>query len=235
MTRFSDSAPTSASSEARALLHDAFARRYRYPNDFPGFSARCRFIAAGADEIGATVAMVGAGDAEAVLERESVSPTAEEWLTQELRQLSRQLWGHDFDVGEGKFAMSLDDTPHPLGPLVLLHDDPHQATFRVRKGRITMATRRQHALLEIMRCDRWHLRPDGRWIPAQFTNEIWDAGTDGPIRTDRYWDLYWPVEGELYPQLRRVETTDLDGATTTSTVTLRSWQLAETESPDSLA
>ncbi len=216
---------------ARDLLRDAFARRYRYPPGFPGFSALCRFGPVGAKEISATVALAGPGEAEAVLERETPMVAMGEWLIQELRSLSRQLWGHDFEPGEGKFEMSLDETPHPLGPLVLLHDDPHQATFRVRKGRVTMATRRQHTLLEIMRCDRWHLRPDGRWLPAQFTNEIWDDGVPGPIRCDRYWDLYWPVEGELYPQLRRVETTDNLGTTTMSSVTLRAWHLAETVDP----
>ncbi len=215
------------SDAARELLRDAFARRYRYPSDFRGFSALCRFGPAGTEEIAATVALVGPGDAEAVIERDVPIVAEGEWLIQELRALSRQLWGHDFDRGEGKFAMSLDDSPHPLGQLVLLHDDPHQATFRVRKGRITMATRRQHSLLEIMRCDRWHLRPDGRWLPAQFTVEIWDDGVAGPIRCDRYWDLYWPVDGELYPQLRRVETTDDLGAVTMTSLTLRAWQLAQ--------
>jgi hypothetical protein len=220
----------STSDAARELLRAAFARRYRYPRDFTGFSALCRFGPAGCEEIGATVAMAGPGEAEAVLEQEASNPASGEWLIQELRSLSRQLWGHDFERGEGKFAMSLDDTPHPLGPLVLLHDDPHQATFRVRKGRITMATRSHHSLLEIMRCDRWHVRPDGRWLPAQFTNEIWSGGTAGLLRTDRYWDLYWPVDGELFPQLRRVESSDDLAATATNSVTLRAWQLAESES-----
>lgn len=216
-------------SAARAVLRDAFARRYRYPASFDGFSALCRFTAGDAEEINATVAMVGPGEAEAVLERPAPSPAIEEWLVQELRLLSRQLWGHDFEQGEGKFAMSLDDSPHPLGGLVLLHGDPHQATFRVRKGRITMATRRQEALLEIMRCDRWHLRPDGRWLPAQFTHEVWTDGGNQPLRVDRYRDLYWPVEGELYPQLRRVETTTSDGEVTTSSLTLRAWRRASAE------
>jgi hypothetical protein len=219
------------SDAASELLRDAFARRYRYPSDFPGFSALCRFGRAGNDEAAATVALVGPGDVEAVLEREPDPSSGQldsdgEWLVQELRTLSRQLWGHDFERGEGKFAMSLDETPHPLGPLVLLHDDPHQATFRVRKGRVTMATRRQHTLLEILRCDRWHVRPDGRWLPAQFTFEVWDDGVAGALRSDKFWDLYWPVNGELYPQLRRVETTDDLGTTTSISVTLRAWQLA---------
>lgn len=212
---------------ARSLLRDAFARRYRYPPSFGGFSARCRVGPPGAEAVAATVTMVGAGDVEAVFERDADDPALGEWLVQELRAMSRQVWGHDFDDGEGKFAMTLDDAPHPLGPLVLLTDDPHQATFRVRKGRVTMATRRQHTLLEVVRVDRWHLRPDGRWLPAQFTAEVWDGGTTGPLRTDRYWDLYWPVDGELFPQLRRVTTTDDRGIETSVSLTLRSWQPAE--------
>ena len=212
---------------ARSLLRDAFARRYRYPNSFGGFRARCRVGPPGIEEFTATVAMRGAGDVDAVLEHDAGDPTLAEWLVQELRAISRQLWGHDFERGEGQFAMTLDDSPHPLGPLVLLHDDPHQATFRVRKGRITMATRRQHALLEVVRVDRWHLRPDGRWLPAQFTAEVWEAGVTRPLRSDRYWDLYWSVDGELFPQLRRVTATDAGGIETSMSMTLRSWQPAE--------
>lgn len=218
---------TTTSAAAHEMLRDAFARRYRYPSDFPGFSALCRFGRAGHEELAATIAMVGAGDVEAVLERDAPTASDGEWLIQELRAMSRQLWGHEFERGEGKFAMSLDETPHPLGPLVLLHDDPHQATFRVRKGRVTMATRRQHTLLEIVRCDRWHVRPDGRWLPAQFTFEVWDDGIAAPLRSERYWDLYWPVHGELFPQLRRVETTDDLGTTMSMSMTLRAWQGAE--------
>jgi hypothetical protein len=210
---------------ARDLLRDAFARRYRYEPDFPGFRATCRFQVACGTEYCGGVELTGAGAAR-VLEPSASQPgepAAGAWLAQELRAISRTLWSHDFERGEGKFAMSLDETPHPLGPLVMLHGDPHAATFRVRKRRITMATRRQEALVEVVRVDRWYVRPDGRSLPAQFHAEIWD-GARGPLRSDRYWDRYWPVGEVLFPQVRRVESTDERGATTSSWLTLRSWQ-----------
>ncbi len=214
-----------SSDAARSLLLDAFERRYRYERDFLGFSAQCRFATFGRRDVDATVALAGPGEVEAVVECD-VSPAVHAWLLQELRALSRSLWSHDFELGEGKYGMTLDETPHPLGPLVLLHDDPHEASFRVRKRRITLATRRQQALVEIVRFDRWYVRPDGRWLPAQFTAEVWDGTAAGPLRTDRYWDRYWPVDGGLYPQVRRVESTDERGTTTANSLTLRAWQPA---------
>ncbi len=214
------------SNQARDLLRGAFDLRYRYPVGFEGFSALCRIDQGNSEDIEATVAMVAAGNVEAVLASQPPNPTTEAWLMQELRSLSRGLWGHDFDAGEGKFAMSLTEPDHPLGPLVQLHDDPHQASFRIRGGRITMSSRRQQSLREILQFHRWHVRPDGRWLPAQYTSEIWEVGVAGPLRVDRYTDLYWPVEGELFPQLRRVKSADDLAMTSSCSATLREWQLA---------
>ena len=210
---------------AEELLADAFARHYRYAPEHPGWSANCRVR----DEVGeadAVVAMTSANDIEAV-PFDAVTVARFEWLMQDLRALGRTLFGHEYNRGEGKFAKSLDETPHPLGPLVTLHDDPHEATFRVCKHRITMATRRHGPLLETVRVDRWHLRPDGRWLPAQWVTEIWDDALVGPIASLRYWDLYWPLGGDLVPQLRRVDITDDLGITVGRSLNFADWELGE--------
>lgn len=207
---------------ADELLADAFAHRYRYPPRHPGFSAACRFR----DEHGeldALVAMTSASDVRAVPAIE-VGVTQRAWLEQDLRSFARTLWGHDYRANEGRFPKELDDDPNPLGPRVILLDDPHQATFRVRKHRITMATRREGTLLHSVRIDRWHVRPDGRWLPAQWTAEIWDDALGKPLVSERYWDLYWPVGGELVPQLRRVDATDDLGVTVGRSINLAEWQ-----------
>jgi len=207
---------------AATLLSDAFARRYRYPGGFGGWSAQATF-GPGDTRHEATVAVCGPGDARAV-PSVRLSGHEMEWLAQELRSLSRVLYGHEFVGAEGRFTMSLDDTPHPLGPLVILHDDPHGATFRVRKHRLTLATRRSGSLLEMVRVERWHVRPDGRWLPSQWTVEVYDDGRAQLLRTDRYWDLWWPLDGEIVPQLRRVETLDALGIRLAATLHLREWQ-----------
>ncbi len=210
------------SARAALVLADAFAHRYRYPRDFGGWSAQASF---GRDDAHyeATVAVCGAGDARAATAVRVAAPQFE-WLTQELRSLSRTLFGHDFEPAEGRFAMSLDETPHPLGPLVVLHGDPHAATFRVRKHRITLASRRSGSLLEMVRVERWHVRPDARWLPSQWSVEVHDGALGQILRTDRYWDLWWPFEGEIVPQTRRVESIDTLGIRLASTLHLREWQ-----------
>jgi len=203
------SPPSETTERAVALLADAFARRYRYPPAYAGWVAHARFGPPG-HERDATVAVAGAGDVRTEV-TPGLAPTQHEWLRQELRSLSRTLYGHDVATGEGRYAMSLDDAPHPLGPRVVLHGDPHAATFRVRKHRVTEATRRAGALLETVRVDRWHVRPDGRWLPAQWTFTVSDDDGARTLRVDRYWDVYWPLRGELVPQMRRVESVDAVG------------------------
>ncbi len=208
---------------AVAVLADAFAWRYRYPDDFAGWRATATF---GRDDDGpehvAIVDVCGPGDVGVATD--VVRLPEGEWLVQELRSLSRTLFGHDFEAGEGRFAMSIDESPHPLGALVLLHDDPHRATFRVRRHRVTQATRRHGALLESIRVERWHVRPDGRWLPSQWTLEVWADDFDAPLRTDRYWDVFWPLGGEIVPQMRRVETCDDMAIHLTHTVHFSDWQ-----------
>ena len=205
---------------AEALLAEAFARRYRYPPGFPGFTARARF-GPPRGQATATVALCGPGEVEVVTDERSRD---EQWLLQVLRDLSRQVYGHDYGAGEGRFDKSLVEDPHPLGPLVVLHDDPHQATFRVRNGRVTLATRRTGTLLQVVRTERWHVRPDGRWLPARFTAEFWDDAVPAPLRVERYWDLYRPIDDELLPALRRIQTTN-DAGTEARLVLLRAWRM----------
>ena len=215
--------PTRTADRAEALLADAFARRYRYVGTSSGWTAhvRCRDDAG---EFGATVAVSCAADAQALPADDLARPRFE-WLLQDLRSFARALYGHDYSKGEGRFPKMLDDTPNPRGPLVVLLDDPHRATFRVRKHRITEATRIEGETRHRMRVDRWHVRPDGRWLPAQWQLEIWAGDSGERLVLERYWDLYWPVGGELVPQTRRVDVTDRFGNTTQRSLGLSDWQM----------
>jgi hypothetical protein len=217
--------PTENRTLADQLLADAFAHQYRYPAAHCGFSATCR-LRDEHGELEGVVAMSGVRDVEAMTDAALGTPRYE-WLMQDLRSLARTLWGHDYVANEGRFAKSLDDTPNPLGVLITLHDDPHQATFRVRKHRITVATRTEGSLRHSVRIDRWHLRPDGRWLPAQWTVEVWDHVNVVRLVSERYWDLFWPIAGELVPQLRRVDATDDLGVTAGRSLTLAGWQRSE--------
>lgn len=224
-------APDGAAS-AELLLADAFARRYRYPENFEGFTARAHFGTHGSTR-SATVAMCGPAESAVLLDDPGDPGPDAEWLGQELRALSRRLYGHDYAPGEGRFAKSLVDDPNPLGPLVVLHDDPHEATFRVRGGRITVETRRSGALLQVMRTERWHVRPDSRWLPARYVVEFWDDAVAAPLRVERYWDLYAAAAGELLPSMRRVQVQQRSG-TEVRTLTLSEWLLADGTVPPGL-
>jgi hypothetical protein len=221
------------STEADRLLAAAFSGMYRYPADFGGFTARALYGVEG-DGASATVALCGPGDVAWVADDGEPSDDDPqlpgEAMCQELRSLSRLLWGHDYAAAEGRFEKSLDDDGHALGPLVRLHDDPHAATFRVRDGRVGQMTRRNGDLLEVVRVERWHVRPDGRVIPARFVTEFWDDHASAPLRVDRCWDLYRPLEGQLVPLVRRVEHR-FDADAVIRVLTLRSWVLAPRHAP----
>lgn len=214
--------PTENQTLAEQLLADAFAHQYRYPPNHPGFSASCR-VRDEFGEVDALVALTSVCDTEAMTEV-AISTPRFEWIMQDLRSLARTLWGHPYLPNEGRFPKRIDEAPHPLGPLITLHDDPHQATFRVRKHRITLATRKEGTLRHTVRMDRWHMRPDGRWLPAQWLTEVWDEVNSVRLMSDRYWDLFWPIGGELVPQLRRVDSTDDLGVTTGRSLNLGAWQ-----------
>lgn len=220
MSSASETAPN-----ALALLGAAFAHRYRYRRDFPGWRATAvlqRESPRGARR--AAVEVTGPGLVQ-VEPMDAIAVHDAEWLLQEVRAMSRTLYGHDFEAGEGRFPMSLDASPHVLGPLIVLHDDPHDATFRVRRHRVTQATRRNGSLHETVRVDRWHVRPDGRWLPAQWSVEVRGSQLERPLRTDKYWDVFWPLGGVVVPQMRRVETVDDLGIHLLHTVHLRDWHV----------
>lgn len=109
---------------------------------------------------------------------------------------------------------------------MVLHGDPHEATFRLRSGRITVETRRSGTLLQVMRTERWHRRPDGRCLPARYVVEFWDDAVAEPLRVERYWDLYRAAAGELMPSMRRVQVVQPSG-TEVRSLTLSEWILAD--------
>jgi hypothetical protein len=205
---------------ADAVLRDAFEHRYGFATTFPGFTARARF-GPESDLVHGDVSMRGAGTVDVTPD---VAGADVAWLVQELRAMSRLCWPHDYAVGEGRFRKSLVDDADPLGPMIVLHDDPHQATFRVTDGRVTMMTRRQGGLVESVRIERWHVHADGRVLPARWIAELRDAQHGEPkvLRVDRYWDLYKSLAGELLPMLRRVVTTS-DTGSSVSVIALSGW------------
>jgi hypothetical protein len=205
---------------ADALLREAFERRYGFASTFPGFTARARFGPEN-DLVPGEVSLRGAGVVEASAD---VAGTNVAWLVQELRAMSRLCWPHDYAVGEGRFRKSLVDDAHPLGPSIVLHDDPHQAMFRVTDGHVTLMTRRQGSLVESVRIERWHVHTDGRVLPARWIAELREEQHDEPkvLRVDRYWDLYKSLAGELLPMLRRVSTTS-DAGSSVSVIALSGW------------
>lgn len=205
---------------ADAMLRGAFERRYGFASTFSGFTARARF-GPESDLVHGDVSIHGAGAVDAFPDVAGADVT---WLVQELRALSRLCWPHDYAVGEGRFRKSLVDDSDPLGPMVVLHDDPHQAIFRVTDGRVTLMTRRQGALVESIRIERWQVHTDGRALPARWIAELRDEQHDEPrvLRVDRYWDLYKSLAGELLPMLRRVVTTS-DAGSSVSVIALSGW------------
>ncbi len=200
------------------LLREAFERRYRFAPGFPGFGAQITF-GTPQEQYRGEVDLRGAGEVTLY----SAAPDAESaWALQELRALSRLSFGHDYERGEGRFHKSLVVESHELGPLIVLHGDPHEATFRVRDAKVLLMTRRQGGLVELVRVEHHHRLDDGQFAPARWVTELWDENQPDALRVERHWDLRKHVGGELLPMLHRVDCLAPEGGPQRQ-IELRGW------------
>lgn len=197
---------------AHALLRTAHAGAYRFPEGFAGFAASLVYAEDGTTSAG-TIQVRGPRDVSVEL---GGKPTeaALDWLRQELGSMAGHRWPAPYAAGDGRWTQTLgpaDD--HPLGRLVLIHDDPFDSSYRVRDGRIAQVNRRMGTTRFTITIQGHQELADGRTLPSAFMVAFWDTERGRLTRADVYADRYLDVDGIQLPKARRVATAGDDGWT----------------------
>jgi hypothetical protein len=189
--------PSSTGTAADELLRAAFDRTYRYPEGFPGFTARLR-VADDGDALQDTTVELRAGAAPIVGGKVGTGEVAHE-----LGMLAGHRWHRTYEEADGRWEKTLRADGNPLGDLVEL-DDPMRSSYRVRDGEITTITRHHGGLRFTIVVQERIATADGRSISRAFSAAYWDEATRGIVRADVFVDDYVVLDGLPLPASRRI-------------------------------
>ena len=210
------STTVSASNEAHAILKEAHARSYRFPEGFNGFTAEVRVTRAKGDEIVSAAGTVTvAGPRAIVLDLDDADEALVSWAKQELASMAGHRWPTSYEESDGRYEVTLaDDAAHPLGPELTFQNDPFGSAYRVADGAISQVTRSMGPMRFTITMQRHEPTADGRSLPSEFTVSYWNTKEGRLVRADGYRDRYQVVEGVSVPAERTVVTAEDDGFTT---------------------
>lgn len=193
---------------ARAILQAATERGYRLPTDFPGFAATLT-VQIDADSWSGSVTVHTPHELSVTLD--PAADTAHEWAHNELRSIIGHRWPTPFVQRDGRYTLTCDLTPHPLGARIDLHGDPLHSFYRVNDKQITLVQRTIGSQSFTITMLAHAQLPDGYTLPAQYVVVFRDAATDALVRSDAYTDRFTEVTGCWLPTWRRVVRQDAQG------------------------
>ncbi len=192
--------------QARALLQGASAQSYKLPRGFTGFTARV--VAQMEDQ-------QSQGDVTIYTPRHVqvrlLDSTTQLWVERELQSMIGHRWPTPFEERDGRYVLTMDTTPHPLGTRIDLHGDPLQSYYRVHDRHITQVYRVIGEQCFTIQIIATHSLPDGRYVPTHFTVVFRDHRTQRIISSSTYSDQYTSVGNCWLPRSRRVLSNDSDG------------------------
>ncbi len=192
--------------QARALLQGASARSYKLPRGFTGFTAR---VVAQLDDLQSQ------GDTTIYtphhVQVRLLDSTAQLWAERELQSMIGHRWPTPFEERDGRYVLTMDPSPHPLGTRIDLHGDPLQSYYRVRDGHITQVYRVMGEQCFTIQIIATHSLPDERYVPTHFTVVFRDHTTQRIVSSSTYSDQYRNVGNCYLPRSRRVLSHDSDG------------------------
>lgn len=209
---------------AHEVLKEAHYGSYRFPAEFAGFTAD--FTAAEGGKDGFTVV---SGSLEVSDPRTIAVSGAEgdlaEFVKKEVGSMAGHRWGTPYEQGDGRWTLTIaDESEHPLGRLITVHDDPFKSSYRVRDGRITQVNRSMGPMSFTISMQSHTPATDGKQLPETFTVTFWDGRSGRLTRSDIYTDRYESVGGVTLPAERRVLSAEDDGITGRE-IRLSNWKL----------
>lgn len=225
MTHETDTIQTTAvmdDPQARALLQATSDRGYRLPADFPGFTAQLT-VQIDADTWSGRVAGRTPQEITVTLDA-AAADTARDWAQNELRSIIGHRWPTPFSQRDGRYTLTCDATPHPLGTRIHLHGNPMHSAYRVREDHIRLVQRTAGAQsFTITLLAHTHV-PDGRSLPAQYVVVFRDGDSNDIVRVDAYTDTFVEIGDCWLPAWRQVVSHNRAGMRA-STLTLHDHRL----------
>jgi Protein of unknown function (DUF3386) len=192
---------------ADALLRQAHARAYRYPESFSGFRAAVAWQVDGRSGEGTVVARPGP-EIELELDAEEQDRA---WVEKELRSIIGHRQASTYESRDGRHAKRIgEESSHPLGVLVEVGDE-YDSSYRVADDELAAVTRTFGGRrFTIVVHDRAAM-PDGTGLPTAFTVFYWDAESGDLAATEAYRDAAAEVGGVFLPGSRSIVRGDGDG------------------------
>lgn len=198
---------------AEALLRDARARRWVFPDEhFPGFRAEV-VLHDDAGTFPGTLELKTIRDMK--LDVPGAGPETLDWLRGVLAMNIAHRLKHtggmpvptDFPV---RFEAGAENA---LGPKIVFEGDPLGSSYRIRDGVITEVHRQMHGSLFTITTLETVAGADGRTMPKHYVVTYFDPDTKNIRGVAQYTELYADVDGMYLPtHIRVIETF---GATTT--------------------
>jgi hypothetical protein len=211
-----------ADPKARALLREAYERRYRWDAAFPGFAGKILVAHSGMERSG-TIHVTAEGNVELALTDADATRTgirsATKWAQEAVRTWITPLQPSSFARGDGKHPVTFGKLDyHPAGRSILLHDERH-TSYRVRDGQLWQIEREESArgenpgqvLLEFLDFARTE---EGLMLPRTITITRFEGGGGRLRQSTTLADTYQRLGNYYVPYMRR-EVVATDGGTET--------------------
>ena len=197
---------------AHTILRAAHEGGYRFPLEFPGFTAD--IVASEGRDKGAArmCGSVSVSGPRAVDLITTDQGDLAEWAKQEVASIAGHRWPVDYAQSDGRWTLSIEGDQHsPLGRLITVHDDPFHSSYRVRDSRLFQVTRQMGATRFTISNFHFTTSADGRVLPTAFVVNYWNAEDGRLTRSDAYTDRYEMIDGVLTPSYRHVLSATDDG------------------------
>jgi len=202
---------TATNTAAHAMLQAAHDRAYRYPENFAGFQAALRYRT-DEESLQGTITIHSPDTIRLELGGREGEMLA---LQREIASLCAHRWYAPYSAGDGRYTLSLDENAqHPLGQLILFHDDPFNSSYRIQDGSVVQINRQMGTTRFTIHIQEHTHIEENKTLPRQFTVAYWDTNQKRLMRTTSYTDHYTPVEGYYLPASRRMIIYDDKGVST---------------------
>jgi hypothetical protein len=149
------------------------------------------------------------------------------FVSSELQAMLAQRWPMPFAARDGRYAMTLDPTPHPLGVEVALLDDPLCSRYRIRDGQLTLIERVDDDQRCVVIVYRSITTASGQHLPTVYAANFYAVASGQHLQRVAFHDRYIDLYGLWLPWSRLAVATTALGTTRLS-LALRAHRLLAT-------
>lgn len=190
--------------KARELMRRANEKTYRWPKDFPGFSADLICEEAGVVSKG-RISLQPPRDLKISLDNENLN----KWAEGQIGMMAVHRSARPFDQSDGKYSLTLGDPDHhPLGQLIHIHGDGMGSHYRVKDNRITQINRNMHKIRFTINVEDSLTTEDGKYLTTRYTVYYFSPNDNRLTNAESYFDQHTVINGIYLPGTRRISFVD---------------------------